>query len=137
MRTWMTLVEGMTELSFLYHCSPAENFESIKQNGFDPTNSKWSKAVYLAGDEDHAGAYDGHHGQEASVMFAVEIAKIDQSRLTPDDVDLPDCLGEPDDWDQFDWKESITICGQCCYKGVIPPAAIFYRKGDEWISVTA
>lgn len=124
--------EMVTESDFhfthLYHCTDVENVHSIFEHGLDPAHSKWSDAVYLAGDELHAWGYDGHHGQLSSVMLKIDLTMLDEEKLLPDDVDLPDCLGEPDDWERFDWKESIQICGQCRYEGVVPPAAISIIK---------
>lgn len=129
MRNWINLLTEAAGFTTLYHCTPLGNFDNIKENGLDPRFSKWSQAVYLAGDELHAEGYDGHHKQDRSVMLAVDLSKLDISKLGPDDVDLPDCLDEPDDWITFSWQESIQICGQCCYHGVIPPEAISYRDG--------
>lgn len=128
----MTIVEGLS-YSVLYHCTPADNLANIQAHGLDPQFSKWSQAVYLAGDEAHAMGYDGHHKQTESVMLAIDVSKLDMSKLGPDDVDLPDCLGDPDEWVNFDWQESIKICGQCCYHDVIPPSAISYRLENAFI----
>jgi len=135
MRNFIKIIEETETFSRLYHCSPRENLASIKSTGLDPSKSKWSSSVYLAGDEGHARGYEGHHQQTESVILMINVSRLDQSKLGPDDVDLPDCLDDPDEWDNFDWQESIKICGQCCYNDVIPPSAIQYRAGDDWLPV--
>lgn len=134
MRHWIDILEGRTvRFTVLYHCSPRTNLASIQTHGLDPAKSQWSSAVYLAGDEPHAWGYAKHHGQTDSVMLAITVAALDASKLGPDDVDLPDMLNDPDDWQDYDWQASLRICGQCCYSGTIPPSAISYRDNDNWI----
>lgn len=128
MRNWINLFETFEELTHLYHVTPRSNLESIKHNGLNPAHSKWSDAVYLAGDSLHAMGYIGHHKNDDCVLLVININDIDENKLHPDDVDLPDSLGDPDEWENFDWKESIQICGQCRYDGTIPPEAIEVRE---------
>jgi hypothetical protein len=54
-------------------------------------------------------------------------------KLEPDDRDFPDCLNDPDEWDQYNWIDSLKISGQCCYFGIIPPTSIFYKKNNKFL----
>jgi hypothetical protein len=136
MRNWINLiVENEKNYSLLYHCTPLSNLDKIAKHGLDPSYSKWSDCVYLAGDEAHAQAYDRHHGVQDTIMLAIDISALDINKLKPDNVDLPDCLNDPDDWEQYDWKESLQICGQCCYDGVIPPFSIRKKTPEGWETI--
>ena len=88
----------------LYHLTDLGNLESIFKNGLDPKfarNAKWrEKAVYLAGDLNHAQGYKNHHGdwKNQGIVLHIISSDLNQDSLIPDDCDLVDILDQNDDF---------------------------------------
>lgn len=79
--------------------------------------------LYLSPTMGHALAYAGHHGDAAdAVLLRIEGRDLDPAAMGPDDVDLPDLVG--DDWESHSWLDSVRASEQCTYDGVVPPALV-------------
>lgn len=125
----------------LYHLTSLQNLPDIARGGLDPARSRApafrARSVYFASDTHHALGYHGHHGSDtadqAAVLLSVPASSLDPGELYPDDVDLPDLLGQNDDardLADLDWLESLKISGQCAYTAVVPATAltvVFFR----------
>ena len=121
-----------------YHVTTRERLASIASEGFDPAHSRTGNGLlYLTPDVGHALGYAGHHGDDADAdLLRIRGADLDPAALGPDDVDLPDLVG--DSWEGYDWLRSAKASGQCAYSGVVPAERIEARAcpgGDpegEW-----
>jgi len=122
-------------IRYLYHCTRRENLPSILQHGLDPTRATDSghtgrvkPFIYLSHDPGYASAYDrGEIGDSTWVLLRIDVRGLDQRLLGPDDDDLADILDQEDiqkSWTNYTWLESLRICSQCTYRGVIPPAVL-------------
>lgn len=134
------LVESVTpgesfvaRLPTLYHGTTADHYAEIKVHGLVPDRSQSSlKAVFLAADAHTAGNYAYNDHGDAGLILAIDINKLDWDKFGPDNYELPDMLEQIDeddpcfalDWSECDWRDSLRICGQVAYYGVIPPQAI-------------
>ena len=103
-----------------YHVTTLERLASIASSGFDPAHSRTGNGLlYLTPDAGHALAYAEHHGDASvAVLIAVRGEDLDPAMLGPDDVDLPDLVG--DAWERYGWLRSARESGQCTYAGVVP-----------------
>jgi len=111
----------------LYHVTNSALLPSIKQFGLDPSKSKEpqfrDRNLYLSNDLNHALGYVDHHGDWSGVLILeIDSKDLNQKLLGPDDVDLPDILSQQGDenWYEYSWEESLKICSQCTYSGIIP-----------------
>ncbi len=107
-----------------YHVTTRERLASIAEGGFDPSHSRTGNGMlYLSPTMHHALAYAGHHGgPEAAVLLRIEGRNLDPAAMGPDDVDLPDLVG--DAWDTHDWLDSVRASEQCTYDGVVPASLV-------------
>lgn len=122
---------------FLYHTTGLKNLPSIEKYGLDPEKAAgWSRVdgkmiearpIYLAVDQLQSEAYGSYFEGQRAVVLQIDVSQLDKDKLGPDDVDLPGMLdqeGDDREWNEVSWEESLKICGQCTYDGVIPPSAI-------------
>lgn len=117
----------------LWHVTAAKNEASIKKHGLDP--SKAGRHVYLALDEAHASGYDAFFPGESVILLKIDVRGLDEGLLGPDDTDLPDILAQDDDerdYRDVSWRESLRMCGQATYDGVIAPR--FIHIEERWKS---
>lgn len=124
------LTEGWSPPTYLYHGTYRSLLPSIREHGLSSEFSRSSlAAVFLAIDEHTARQYDHHHAdmRDEWVILGIDTGKLDMSLMGPDNYELPEMLeheGIDKEWDDCSWEESLDICGQCAYHGVIPPEAI-------------
>ena len=129
MRKWINLVESIAP-QYLYHGTWKSNLPEIKAHGLEPSRSKSSlQAIFLAGDAYTADnyQYQQDHGSGEWRVLKIDLSQLDPSLLGPDNYELPDMLaqnGDPRDWDECSWQDSLEICCQVAYYGVIPSSAI-------------
>lgn len=121
----------------LYHITDSSRLLSIQTRGLCPSFSREpafrGRYVYLSNSAAHAEGYGDHHSdwKGAPVLLGMFSDQLDQSLLGPDDVDLPDLLGQRD-WRGVSWHQSLRISGQCTYAGIIPPEIIqVSRAGSD------
>ena len=132
MRRLMNICETIAPQS-LYHGTWRSNLPDIKKDGLRPDRSRSSlQAVFLAIDAYTADnyQYQQYHGSGEWVVLKIDLTQLDASLLGPDNYELPDLLaqnGDPREWDECSWRESLDICGQVAYYGVIAPEAILGR----------
>lgn len=134
------LVESVTagerfvsSMTVLYHGTTTDHLNDIKDHGLLPERSTSSlPAVFLASDTYTANNYAYNDFGDAPVILVIDMSKLDWDHFGPDNYELPDMLRdiEEDDpclglsWVECDWRDSLRICGQVAYHGVIPPSAI-------------
>jgi hypothetical protein len=137
------LVEN-TEPGVLYHGTRKSNVEEIKKHGLKPDMTKSSlPAVFLTDSKFIADNYRFMHiaGEDWTVL-EIDMNKLDWSKLGPDNFELADALAddanEERTWDECTWEESLEICNQVAYHGVIPPDAImgevlneFFKRNED------
>ncbi len=123
----------VARLPTLYHGTTEDHLAEIKAHGLMPDRSESSlNAVFLAADAHTAGNYAFNDFGDGGVILAIDIAKLDWDKFGPDNYELPDMLRDIDDddpcaeldWHECDWRDSLRICGQVAYYGVIPPEAV-------------
>lgn len=117
----------MDRPAFLYHTTLASNLKSIKRHGLSPSMARRSAYVFLAAGEGQSAAYEAWYPGKKVVLLRIDVSKLDEGLLGPDDMDLPDILDQRGDDRHFEdvgWLESLELSGQATYKGVIAPAAI-------------
>lgn len=128
----VALSESWAPPVILYHGTYRSNIEAIKREGLDPSKSQSSlDAVFLAIDEHTARQYDHHHAgiRDEWVILGINTVNLDLDLMGPDNYELPEMLHHNDDdreWDEVSWDDSLNICGQCAYHGVIPPTSILF-----------
>jgi len=120
----------------LYHGTWRRNLPFILENGLIPQASKSSMdAVFLAVDPFTATNYQHMHGasDDEWIVLEVDVAKLEPTNLGPDNCELTDLLSQIEDeddpcfgadWSDCSWAESLRICGQAAYAGVVPAAAL-------------
>lgn len=127
----------VSRLQYLYHGTTMDHLLEIQTHGLVPDRSQSSlNAVFLAVDEYTAGNYAFNDFGDEGVILVIDINKLDWDKFGPDNYELPDMLGYLDDddpcfgfdWKDCDWRDSLRICGQVAYYGVIDPAAIKIHK---------
>lgn len=139
MRKWISLCEWWKkEHDFLYHGTYYDNVPNILANGLDPSRSESSlDAVFLTDDVRTAENYHsmkswmGGPNQKWTVL-KIDVSKLDKNLLGPDNYELTEMLRHLDEedpcyeleWSDCSWEDSLRICNQCSYHGVIPPEAI-------------
>lgn len=123
----------VAKLQVLYHGTTMDHVPDIKAHGLLPDRSQSSlNAVFLAADTYTAGNYAHNDFGDGAVILAIDMSKLDWDQFGPDNYELPDMLRDIDeddpcfglDWSECDWRDSLRICGQVAYHGIIPPAAI-------------
>lgn len=126
----------------LFHCALRACLPDILREGLDPERSQSSlKAVFVADDEFTAANYACMREGDA-VMLSIDATALDPCLLGPDNYELPDMLESLDQkflksmgysssttWDQVSGMDSLRICNQAAYRGVIPPSAITVIEG--------
>ncbi|WP_455233297.1 hypothetical protein [Geopseudomonas aromaticivorans] len=119
----------------LYHMTARDNLESILSNGLDPSFTQSSQtAIYLTDGRFTACNYTHMRPDREHVLLAIDVAELDRRLLEPDDYELRDVLemmGEEDrqamgmfSWKDASWQQSLALCSQVAYAGVIAPQAI-------------
>lgn len=136
MRHLINLVES-AEFPILYHGTKLELLDEIMKHGLTPDRDtstfEFGPGVYLASDQDIAKSY-------GPLIFAVDLSMLKLRLMVPDDWELRDYFdgawGDGTEGDygidevkptgifEATWIDSLRICGQCKYQGVIPPAAL-------------
>lgn len=123
---------------FLFHGTYEDEVETILREGLRADLSRSSiKAVFLSIDIDTALNYGNHHGSGLDpirkwTVLAIETSLIDADLLIADNCDLADILANatPSDphhglkWSDVTAVDSLLLCGQCAYTGIVPPIAI-------------
>jgi len=142
------MTEAAGTPKYLYHGTKKKNLDDILKNGlrveFNESNIEWQKATYLACDTYTAANYAGHKGAKSEdwAVLQIEISKLREDLLRPDDYDFPDMWGRDsmheevnaeiaplkeefgDNWADVPWEVSLQVCCQVAYLGDIPPTAI-------------
>src|SRR5208282_862590 len=91
--------EAAAKPKYLYHGTEKKNLDDILKNGlrveFNESNIEWQKATYLACDTYTAANYAGHKGAKSEdwTVLQIEISKLREDLLRPDDYDFPDMWG--------------------------------------------
>lgn len=144
----------------IYHGSVGENLEVARAEGLKPRGDKpssWSEEesrndlVYLT--NTYPFFYSRRSGHRLGLAFEIDLEKLDRSLLLPDEdfiAQTQKIVPEEgksihatvrDNLEAFSdlWEESLRSLGTCCYKGVIPPAAItrccvldVVQRADVW-----
>ncbi len=129
MRDLMKIVEN-AEPSYLYHGTRKSQLDTIMTEGLLPEKTKSSlKAVFLTDSVFIADSYRFMHiASDDWTILKIDVAQLEKSNLGPDNFELADALADIDDedrtWDECTWEESLEICNQVAYHGIIPPSAI-------------
>jgi hypothetical protein len=123
----------------LYHGTDSDYLESIKSIGLTPEKSQSSlRAVFLTDDPYVAHSYNVMDSPRpvagTPIILSVDTTKLDLSKFSPDNYELQDMLNGNevedelrkgrDNWNEFSPEESLQICNQVAYFGVIPWSAI-------------
>ena len=125
-----SLLEGRTTVPMvLYHLTKTEYLPSIKTNGLTPSDKGW---VYLSDDEFTAQNYANGYDKGTSVsLLKINGRSLDISKLGPDDDDLKDILNQrasTKNWYDITWQQSLRLCSQMTYSGIILPRDILVEK---------
>jgi len=115
-----------------FHLTCRSKLASVLRHGLDPAYSASSlKAVFLSGHRFTAANYAGMHSEDV-ILLRVDASRLDPACLGPDNYELRDYLesldGDHEDfgrrWNEFSWQESLALCDQVAYWGIIPPEAL-------------
>jgi len=126
--------------NILYHGTLESKMPSIQKHGLDPKRSNSSlEAVFLTDDLYSAKNYTLMHQQnnEKVIILEIDTSMLNENLFGPDNYELPEILDEMDadeledmgyyegvDWSEISWQDSLQLCNQVAYYGVIPPEAI-------------
>lgn len=118
----------MQKPDFLYHCTPRENLKNILKKGLDYRLSQSSlKGVFLALYPDIADNYRLMKDEDC-IILKIDISLLNEELFIPDNYELQDYINQNDTiffkWNECTYLDSLELCGQCAYIGVIPPQAI-------------
>jgi hypothetical protein len=133
----------------LYSGTPAKQRDSILAKGLVPrgkSKGNWDKApsrtdmVYLT--TAYPFYFASCHGDNELMVVEVETDRLKEDRFYPDEDFIAEALSRKKDPEstathlqlttlakielaayRHHWQDSITCLGNCCYRGVIPPAA--------------
>ena len=127
MREYMKIVENVGPTK-LYHGTRTEDVAQIMIDGLRPDRSQSSlNAVFLADSHGVADNYRFMHDVDDWTVLEIDMSQLDPAELGPDNYELVDALahlGDERDWRDCSWQESLEICNQVAYHGIIPPSAI-------------
>lgn len=115
----------------LYHITPAKNIEKIKKEGLKPTASKSSLlGIFLSDDKFTAQNYASMY-RDDSEFFVLTIngSLLNPNKIVPDNYEFPDLLSQMTDkeqekYDLSSWVDSLKVCSQIAYTGIITPNMI-------------
>lgn len=135
----------MTDLpDFLYHATPLDNAQTIREIGLMPSMTNSSQmAIYLSDDAFTAENYACMRPDDDHLLIRIDTRHLDIEKLGPDDYEARDLLddlpeGHPlsgKEWHELTWPQSLSLCNQITYADVISPAAITFLRSfrvDGW-----